>query len=257
MLKHRDVTQPRGWAFATAVGVVKPLFRTFTRCEWIDGDKIPAAGGCVVVANHISHSDPLVFGLFLYDQGRMVRYLAKEEVFHTPILKTIAGGAGQIPVKRLTTDAATAFQAAVVAVQAGECVGIYPEGTLTRDPGLWPMTGKTGAARIALTTDCPVIPVAQWGPQHLLAPYSTKLKLFPRKRLRVKAGDPVDLDDLRGKPMTTAVMHEATDRIMDAITAIVAELRGETPPETRFDPRKHGVRQTGNPNKAPKKGKGR
>lgn len=52
----------------------------------------------------------------------------------------------------------------------GELIGIYPEGTLTRDPNLWPMTGKTGAARIALTTGCPVIPVAQWGPQELLAP---------------------------------------------------------------------------------------
>ena len=254
MLKNRDVTEPRGWAFATVVGVVKPVFRAFTKCEWIDGHKIPASGGCVAVANHISHSDPLVFGLFLYDQGRLVRYLAKDEVFHTPILKTLVKGAGQIPVKRLTTDAASAFSAAVEGIGHGELIGIYPEGTLTRDPNLWPMTGKTGAARIALTTGCPVIPVAQWGPQELLAPYSSKLKLFPRKRLVAKAGDPVDLSDLSGQPMTAQVLTEATNRIMDAITEILVDLRGEPAPATRFDPRKAGVRQTGNPKKAPKGG---
>ena len=56
---------------------------------------------------------------------------------------------------------------------------IYPEGTLTRDPDLWPMTGKTGAARVALTTGCPVIPVAQWGAQELLAPYAKRPRLLP------------------------------------------------------------------------------
>ena len=99
-----------------------------------------------------------------------------------------------------------------------------------------------------------MIPVAQWGPQELLAPYSSKLKLFPRKRLVAKAGDPVDLSDLSGQPMTAQVLTEATNRIMDAITEILVDLRGEPAPATRFDPRKAGVRQTGNPKKAPKGG---
>ena len=62
---------------------------------------------------------------------------------------------------------------------AGECVVVYAEGTLTRDPDLWPMAGKTGAARIALATGCPVLPMAQWGPQDLLAPYGKRPHLFP------------------------------------------------------------------------------
>ena len=73
---------------------------------------------------------------------------------------------------------------------------VYPEGTITRDPDLWPMTGKSGAARIALATGCPVIPVGQWGAHQLLAPYSKKPDLFPRKKIIVLAGDPVDLSDL-------------------------------------------------------------
>ena len=104
--------------------------------------------------------------------------------------------AGQIPVERLSRSAVGAFDAAVAAVRDGECVVVYPEGTLTRDPDLWPMTGKSGAARIALETGCPVIPVGQWGAQEMLPPYAKKPDLFPRKRIAMKAGDPVDLTDL-------------------------------------------------------------
>ncbi|GAA4952343.1 hypothetical protein GCM10023238_18410 [Streptomyces heliomycini] len=81
-------------------------------------------------------------------------------------------GTGQIPVYRESTDALSAFRPAIDAVERGECVAFYPEGTLTRDPDGWPMTGKTGAARVALQTKCPVIPVAQWGANELLPPYA-------------------------------------------------------------------------------------
>jgi 1-acyl-sn-glycerol-3-phosphate acyltransferase len=137
----------------------------------------------------------------------------------------------------------------VRAVRDGECIVVYPEGTLTRDPGLWPMQGKTGAARIALATGCPVIPVGQWGAQALLAPYARRPHLFPRKPITMRVGDPVDLGDLVGLPLTPEVIQQATDRIMDALTALVAEIRHETPPSVRFDPRTAGVRRIGNPNK--------
>jgi 1-acyl-sn-glycerol-3-phosphate acyltransferase len=127
---------------------------------------------------------------------------------------------------------------------------VYPEGTLTRDPDLWPMVGKSGAARIALETGCPVIPVGQWGAHHLLYPYSKKPHLFPRAQITMKVGDPVPLDDLREQRRTTATINEATRRIMAALTEIVAELRHETAPAERFDPRRAGLRQTGNPRKA-------
>jgi 1-acyl-sn-glycerol-3-phosphate acyltransferase len=124
---------------------------------------------------------------------------------------------------------------------------VYPEGTLTRDPDLWPMKGKSGAARIALATGCPVIPVGQWGAQQLLAPYSKKPHLVPRKHIIMKAGDPVPLADLVGKQHTAEVITEATDRIMTALTDVVADIRGEAAPVERFDVRRHGVKETGNP----------
>ena len=89
--------------------------------------------------------------------------------------------AEQIPVYRMTTDASQAFDAAVEAVQEGECVVVYPEGTITRQPDLWPMTGKTGAARIALAAGVPVVPVAQWGAHQILAPYAKRPGCSPAR----------------------------------------------------------------------------
>ncbi len=248
MAKPRKLKEKRGWAFATCVAIVKPPLLALTRRRWIDGDKLPAEGGCVVVANHISHLDPFTFAHFVYDNGRLPRYLAKGEVFDIPVAGGLVRSAGQIPVHRLTTDATQAFGAAVQAVHEGQCVVVYPEGTITRDPDLWPMRGKTGAARIALTTGCPVVPIAQWGANEILGPYAKKVDLFPRKTITMKVGDPVDLDDLRGSPLTPAVLHEATDRIMAGLTSLLEDIRGGHAPAERFDPRKAGVREIGNPN---------
>ena len=241
--------EPRGWAVGFVVGVLKPALLATTKQNWIDGHKIPATGGCVVVLNHISHVDPLAAAHILWDHGRIPRYLAKSGLFENKFIGPIFRSAGQIPVERLSANAVGAFDAAVAAVRAGECVVVYPEGTITRDPATWPMTGKSGAARIALETNCPVIPIGQWGAHEVLAPYAKKTDLFPRKTITMKVGDPVDLSDLAAQEHTTPVVAAATDRIMAAITAIVAELRREAAPAERFDPRTAGVSQIGNPHK--------
>lgn len=249
MAYPRKLQEPRGAAFAFCVALAEPLLRLLTRQRWIDGEKIPARGGCVVVGNHVSHVDPLTFAHFVYGHGRIIRFLAKAEVLDLPVLGRLIRATGQIPVYRLTVDASEAFRAAVAAVEQGKCVVVYPEGTITRDPDLWPMVGKTGAARVALSTNAPVIPVAQWGPQEILAPYATRPRLFPRKTMVVKAGDPVDLDDLREAELTPAVLREATARIMAAITRLLEDIRGEQAPVERYDPRAHGVKQIGNPHR--------
>jgi 1-acyl-sn-glycerol-3-phosphate acyltransferase len=247
--KVRELQEKRGWAWSTVVAIVKPTLLATTRHDWIDGEKIPATGGCVVAVNHISHLDPMTLGWFLYEHGRLVRYLAKEALWHTPLLKHIVKDAGQIPVARMSEGAATAFDAAVEAIHRGECIGVYPEGTITKDPDGWPMRGKTGAARIALATGCPVIPIGQWGAQDILPAYSVRPHVIPRRTAHYKVGDPVDLSDLSDKPLTNEVLKEATDRIMAAITSLVEDLRGETAPAVRFDPRTSGVNEIGNPHK--------
>jgi 1-acyl-sn-glycerol-3-phosphate acyltransferase len=247
--KPRRMREKRGWAFTTAVAILKPTLLSTTRHRWIDGDKLPAEGGCVVVSNHVSHVDPLTLAHLLYDYGRLPRYLAKDSLFHVFFAGTILKSTGQIPVARLSSDAASAFSYAIAGVEEGKAVVFYPEGTITRDPDLWPMVGKTGAARVALETGAPVIPIAQWGQQNILYPYGRRLKVVPRQTVTLKVGDPVDLTDLKGREITPAILHEATGRIMAAITGLLEDLRGETAPGERFDPKKHGVKQIGNPNK--------
>ena len=248
-LRVRKLQQPRGWAFAVGATVVKPWLFLLASRTWINGHQIPSAGGCVLAFNHISHLDPLTAAHFIYDHGRLPRGLAKAELFKHKALATLLISAGQIPVERLTPQATKAYDAAVAAVRRGECLMVYPEGTLTRDPELWPMVGRTGAVRIALETGCPLIPVGQWGVQEFLPPYSKRPHPFPRKNFKVVVGDPVDLDDLRALPRDAEVLEKATERLMGALTDLVAQLRGETPPTERFDPRTAGVRLTGDPNR--------
>ena len=114
---------------------------------------------------------------------------------------------------------------------------VYPEGTVTRDPEGWPMTGRSGAVRLALETGVPLVPVGQWGTQQIL-PYKGKPSPLPRKRLRMAVGEPVDLSALGGRKPSRDDLKAGTDRMMDAITDLVAELRGEQPPAGRWDLRK-------------------
>ncbi|GAA0613854.1 1-acyl-sn-glycerol-3-phosphate acyltransferase [Kribbella sandramycini] len=235
-----DPRPRRGFWFGVIVILVKPFMLTFTKPRFTGRENMPRTGGVVFVPNHISHFDPFVLGFFIWECRRIPRLLGKASLFKLPILGRIITSAGQIPVHRGSAQAADAFRDAVAAVEAGECVGVYPEGTITRDPDLWPMTGKTGAARIALMTGAPVIPIANWGAQEVLQSYTGKLRirLLPRKVVQARAGKPVDLSAFEGKPITNQLLHEATEVIMAALAETLGELRGETPPKELFDPRK-------------------
>ncbi len=234
-------------AYRFAVTVLRPLLMSLTRRSWTGAENLPRDRGFVAVSNHISHVDPFVFAHFLNDEGIVPHFLGKVEVFRIPLVGAILRGADQIPVYRETGQASDAYRAAVAAVEDGKCVAIYPEGTVTREPNLWPMRGKTGAARIALETGCPVVPVAQWGAQEILGPYSHRPSVLPRHTMQVSAGRPVDLADLQGRPVTAEVLAEATERIMVALTHQLEGLRGESAPEGRYDPREHGITVTGRP----------
>ena len=234
MRQRRRVRERRTAAFWVAVVILKPLLLTFTGPRWSGGHHVPAEGGVVIAANHVSHADPFTFALFVYDQGRLPRFLAKSELFGIPVARRILTATGQIPVHRMTADAVQAFAAAVTSVQQGRAVVVYPEGTLTREPALWPMVGKTGAARIALASGAPVVPVAQWGVQDILWPYAKRPVLRLRTPVHARAGAPVELEDLRGRPVTPELTREATERIMAAITTLLEELRHEQAPAERF-----------------------
>jgi 1-acyl-sn-glycerol-3-phosphate acyltransferase len=226
-----------GFWYRLVVVVVKPLLRISTVRDWSRQDRIPQSGGVILAANHLSYVDPLTLGLYVLESGRVPYYLAKSSLFEVPFLKRVFIGANQIPVYRGTADAANALTAAVDAVKEGKSVLIYPEGSATRDPNCWPMKARTGVARLALETGAPVVPIAQWGPQRLWK-YKTKLpKPFPRKRIQITTGEPIDLSKYQNRPIDAELLHEVTEVVMAHITDLLVELRGGTPPAVAFDPK--------------------
>jgi 1-acyl-sn-glycerol-3-phosphate acyltransferase len=223
-----------------------PMMELLARFVVIDGAKLPKSGAFVVSPNHYSEIDPVVIGRIMYKLGRMPRYLAKASLFTVPVVGWFLRTSGQIPVERTgVVRGQDPIAAADALVQAGNAVVIYPEGSLTRDPGLWPMRGKTGAVRMALLADIPLIPVAHWGAQNVMPRYGRKISLFPRKTITVKIGDPVDLSAFRGKGLDPKLLTEATAVLMTEITKLLADLRDEPMPAETWDPSKHSQSEIG------------
>jgi len=197
------------------------------------GERMPAAGPVIVASNHMSVIDPTYLIRAFWKRGRLARFMAKASIWKIPVVGNVMSVSGQIPVDR-RGGAAASLKAAEQLVATGSMVIVYPEGTLTRDPDLWPMKGKTGAARLALESGVPLLPVAHWGIQEVLPPYG-KLRPFPRRTFTLLIGEPLDLTPWRGRPVDSRTLAEVTDALMEAITALQAELRGETPPTRRWD----------------------
>jgi 1-acyl-sn-glycerol-3-phosphate acyltransferase len=223
-----------------AIIVIYPVASLMFRLRYRHGERLPTTGPVLVVANHVSILDPLACARLVFDNGRLPHFLAKESVF-----KGFAGwllrNAGQIPVARFSADAHQSLDAAKADLDAGNVVVIYPEGSVTRDPDWWPMQSRTGVARLALTTDAVVLPVAQWGPQRVHDYHRKKLHLRFRAPADYQVGEPVDLTALRaevraGRPLSAELLRTTTDLIMGRVRDELAELRG-TPAPSTFHPR--------------------
>lgn len=227
--------------------IVLPFMNLLGRYVLHGTEHVPKTGAFVLAPNHYTNIDPLVVAVALWKAGRTPRFLAKASLFKVPVLGAILRGTGQIPVERAgaTRGGPDPLAEAGRIAERGLAVIIYPEGTLTRDPDLWPMRGKTGAVRMALREGVPVIPVAHWGAQRILPRYSKRLSLFPRKRVDIRFGPPVDLSRFEGRPMDAAALAEATDEVMDAIAALLEQVRGERAPAQRWNPAQHGQAETG------------
>ena len=243
---------PRGFPLGTNLtykvfaAILIPIFNLFMSRDWKGTQNIPASGRVIVASNHMSYLDVLVFTHFLFRNGRAPRYLGKVGVFRVPVVGKILLASGQIPVERETIDAKNAVDHAKILLESGHMLGVYPEGTLTRDGQMWPMVAKTGCARLALETDTPVIPIAQWGSQLVVPNYTKRVKLFPRKTIIIRAGKPVDLSPWKGKHEDPQALIEATAKIMREITVLLEDIRGEKRPEVIFDPHTSDLPRIGN-----------
>jgi 1-acyl-sn-glycerol-3-phosphate acyltransferase len=228
------------YGMLAAIVVVYPVASLMFRLRYRHGERIPARGPVLLVANHVSILDPLACARLVFDNGRLPHFLAKQSVFKG-VAGTLLRSAGQIPVARYSADAHEALDAAKADLDEGNVVVIYPEGSVTRDPAWWPMQSRTGVARLALTTDAVVLPVAQWGPQTVHDYHRKKLRLRFRAPAEYLVGEPVDLSTLRaqvsaGRPLSADLLRGTTDLIMGRVRDQLAELR-EAPAPAAFHPR--------------------
>lgn len=212
-----------------AVMLVVPVMTVLTSKTWLRRGNVPATGGVILVPNHVSHFDPLVVAHYVYGSGRWPRFLGKASVWKVPIIGFLLTKTRQIPVERGSVDAVKSLDTLIEALRAGGAVVIYPEGTTTRHPQLWPMRGKTGAARLALLTGAPVVPIANWGAQEIFDPRTNRLKLR-RTRVTVTAGEPIDLSRWAGATATREVLDQMTEAIMLGVRDLLAEIRDGEPP---------------------------
>ena len=238
MSKRADGSYSPAWRRASKI-ILWPLIQVGMKHDWHGQENIrniPADQGIILAINHLSYADIFADSLFAYEAGRYPVFLAKSSLFDIKVLGTIIRKLGQLPVYRGQADAALVLRDAEQGIKNGACVIFYPEATVTRDPDQWPMMAKTGVARLALATGAPVIPVAHWGAQRILPYGSFRPHLVPRTTVQVTAGPPVDLSEWKGQPMTSAVLRAATEKIMKDITALLAGIRGETPPAEPYHP---------------------
>lgn len=247
MRRRASAEKTKPTPFWLAAAVVVPAVGLLAKIEIEGGEHLPENGPYVLAPNHYSEFDPIIIAVATWRLGRAPRFMAKESLFRVPVVGTVLRGLGMIPVSR-TTSASAAGQAisqAAELVADGRGVIVYPEGSLTREPDLWPMRGKSGAVRVAVAGDIPIIPVATWGVQAVLPRYG-KLSLWPlRKHVRVRFGPRVELPFEAGQTPSPAQLVAGTDAVMGRIAGLLGELRDEQPPAQRWNPGEHGQRETG------------
>ena len=243
----------RHFVLALVASVLIPIVRMLFVVKPKGIEKLPKHGSYILVFNHVTNVDALAIAYLVYVQlKRAPHFLAKESLFRVPVIGPILRAAGQIPVYRSGHRNDTPLKAAHAYLEAGHTIAIFPEGTLTRSPELWPMRGKSGAIRLALETGVPVYPVGQWGSEQILPQYGSKFRPGFWKPVNVLIGDEIDLSNYRKRQLNPDELNQATKFVMQTITELVEELRGEKAPLELWDPAKAGQTTSGNFKKASK-----
>ena len=227
-----------GFWVGFAAAVFYPATAAMSRKRIEGGERVPRSGGVLVVMNHVSHLDPVYDAVFVHKQGRVPHFLAKHGLWNVPVLGSVLRGARQIPVYRGTADAQQSLRAAHEALEQGMLVIIYPEGTITKDPDGWPMSSRTGVARLALEHDVPVLTAARWGTRDVYDHYRRKFRPLPRKTVVTRVGGPVDLSAHRAQPQSLGLLREVTDLLMGEVKGLLAEIRQEQAPDGFYSSRK-------------------
>ncbi|MGO1056501.1 lysophospholipid acyltransferase family protein [Crossiella sp. CA198] len=214
------------WVGLTAT-ILYPVTWLLARRK-VTGGAIPAEGPALLIMNHPSLLDPVFDAVFVHRKGRVPRFLAKHSLWRLPLVGSAFRATDQIPVYRGTSAAGDSLRAADTALEKDRVVVIYPEGTLTHDPDGWPVLGRTGAVRLALSNDVPIIPIVRWGTKAILS--KGRFRPLPRKTVEYLIGEPLDLSAFRARPVDKELLQEVTDLVLLKLQELLAVLRGETPP---------------------------
>lgn len=236
-----------GFPFKLTAFLIGIALRLMFRIKTKGLENLPT-GGYILVGNHVSYLDPFSFAYSVYyHMKRTPHYFAKESLFRIPVIGKLLPKVGQIPISRAGGKSNDEpLRAAKDFLLAGQVVVVFPEGTLTRDPDLWPMRGKPGAIRMAIELGIPIVPVGQWGVQKVLGNYGKKFSPNPFHIVRVQIGKPLRFDHLNQEGLSTREVTAAARVVMHAVADIVGELRGETPPKDLWDPTTKGQTEIGN-----------
>ncbi len=172
-------------AIVAALGLFKALSLDI---ELRGGENVPRTGGGVLASNHVSYLDFIFAGLGAHPADRYVRFMAKDSIWRNPIAGPLMRGMKHIPVDR--EAGAESFRVALDAVRRGEIVGIFPEATISRSFELKEF--KSGAPRLAMEAQAPLLPTIVWGTQRLMT------KDHPRdfsrgKAVSVTVGPPIQV----------------------------------------------------------------
>lgn len=215
------------WYRAAELALVSP-FQLWFNWRWEGLERVPPEGAAIIAGNHLSYLDPFAHGLFVVRAGRRPRFLAKQELFDAPFVGTVLRGAHQISVQRGTGDRSPIDDAAR-AVERGEVVVIYPEGTTTTsNEDFSPGRGKTGAVRLSIATGVPILPVATWGGQFVWRKSGRQSLAFGRP-IWVAAGEPFDPMERLGGERDARALRASTDDLMAELGTLVDDLRDRYP----------------------------
>lgn len=207
------------------IGFAKALIAVMRwRPTVLGGENIPAKGGAVIALNHIGYLDFVFAGYTAIPRKRLVRFMAKKEVFDKAGVGWLMRAMKHIPVDRFG-DPADSLRDAVGRLKSGQLVGMFPEGTIS--PSFVPREGKSGAVRMAQQAEVPLIPMAVWGTQRIITKW--RPKNFKRDIAIV-----VNV----GAPITVAADEDpnaVTARLMASITALLGEAQAAYPQQPAGD----------------------
>jgi 1-acyl-sn-glycerol-3-phosphate acyltransferase len=212
--------------YKPVIGLAKLTFRILDMSIDITGkEHLPATGGAVLAMNHVSYADFVFVGLagVKARPQRLVRFMAKEEVFAHRVSGPLMRGMKHISVDR--SAGASAFQVALEAVRSGEVVGVFPEATISRSLQLKDF--KYGAARMAIDAGVPLIPCITWGGQRLL-PKGRRREVARHLPITVAIGPGI-------RPEPSADPSVVTKELRETMTGMLETVQATYPDQPRND----------------------